>query len=73
MSELNYFLEFDNQGLLMKNLDSKENIEACGFTYIREDPFYMYYRKDGLLYIFDGRKDEETKNHKILLVLEDWN
>ena len=73
MLNLNYFLEIDNQVLIIEKLDSQKNIEASGFTYVREDPFYFHYRKDGLLYIFDKRRDVETDNHKILAVLEDWN
>ena len=73
MLNLNYFFEIDKQVLLIEKLDSKENIEASGYTYVREDPFYLYYRKNGLLYIFDARRDVETDNHKILAVLEDWN
>jgi len=73
MLNLNYFLEIDNQVLLIEKLDSKENIEASGYTYVREDLFYLYYRKNGLLYIFDKRRDVDTENHKILAVLEDWN
>ena len=57
----------ETQSLFMEKFDSKENIEACGFTYVRQDPFYLYYRKDGLLYLFDANRE----NHRILLVLEE--
>lgn len=73
MLNLNYFTGIDNQVLIIEKFDSQKNIEASGFTYVREDPFYFYYRKDGLLYIFDKRRDDKTDNHKILAVLEDWN
>ena len=32
----------------------KENIESKVFKYIKESSFYMFYHKDGFLYIFDA-------------------
>ena len=61
------------QEIIKGNFYSKENIESNGFKYVNESQFYIFYHKDGLLYVFDAKKENENENHKILAILDNWN